>query len=137
MQEDVRVAPRGLLAVLAALTFGCGVVGCGSSGQGSRSTSQATGVDVQQNGSFGGVLVGTEPYIWAAAPQSTHIFTMNVDGTNKTVLTGDDGSRTPEWTYDGKQIVYASMNQVWIMNADGSDKKQLTSLGSGANAPSV
>ena len=82
-----------------------------------------------------GVLVGTEPYIWAQNP-ATHVFTMNADGTGKNILTDDDGNRTPTWTCDGRQIYYVSQTDIWVMNADGSDKRQVTS-GIRATAPSV
>jgi Tol biopolymer transport system component len=82
-----------------------------------------------------GVLVGTEPYIWAQNP-TTHIFTMNADGTDKTILTDDDGNRTPTWTCDGRQIYYVSQTDVWAMNADGSNQRRVTT-GVRASAPSV
>src|SRR4051794_14471807 len=54
-----------------------------------------------------GVVVGTEPYIWAQNP-ATHLFTMKADGTDKRILTDDEGNRTPAWTCDGRQIL------VWL-----------------------
>jgi Tol biopolymer transport system component len=85
-----------------------------------------------------GVLVGTEPFNYAATPR-THIFTMKPDGGDKKILTDNYGNRTPTWSCDGKQIVYGAggPTQIWIMNADGSNKKQLTSLSTGANLPSI
>lgn len=82
-----------------------------------------------------GVVVGTEPYIWAGNP-TTHIFTMNADGTNKKILTDDNANRTPTWTCDGRQIYYVSKSDIWVMDADGSSKRQVTS-GMQAFAPSV
>ena len=82
-----------------------------------------------------GVLVGTEPYVWADTP-TTHVFTMNADGSDKRILTDDDGNRTPTWSCDGRQIYYVSQADIWVMNADGSDKRQVTS-GIRASAPSV
>ena len=82
-----------------------------------------------------GVIVGTEPYIWAGNP-ATHIFTMNADGSDKKLLTNDDSNRTPTWTCDGRQIYYVSKADIWVMNADGTDKRQVTS-GMQAFAPSV
>lgn len=82
-----------------------------------------------------GVVVGTEPYVWAATPV-THVFAMNADGSDERIITGDDGSRTPAWSCDGRQIYYVSQADVWVMNADGSDKRQLTS-GLRASSPSV
>ncbi len=82
------------------------------------------------------------------------IYTMDADGKNVRRLTselGYDGG--PFWSYDGKQIVYRahhpktdkhktdytnllkqnliqpSVLEIWVMNADGSNKRQVTSNG--------
>lgn len=82
------------------------------------------------------------------------IYSMNADGSNVKRLTnelGYDGG--PFWSYDGKQIVYRAhhpqteekkaeytsllkqnlirptMLEIWVMNADGSNKRQVTSNG--------
>ena len=82
------------------------------------------------------------------------IFTMDADGKNVRQLTnelGYDGG--PFWSYDGKQIVYRAHHpktedakidyasllkqnlirptvlEIWVMNADGSNKRQVTSNG--------
>jgi Tol biopolymer transport system component len=82
------------------------------------------------------------------------IYTMKADGTNVKRLTnelGYDGG--PFWSYDGKQIVYRASHpqteqqkadyirllkqnlirpttlEIWVMNADGSNKRQVTRNG--------
>lgn len=82
------------------------------------------------------------------------IYTMNADGTKVKRLTnelGYDGG--PFWSYDGKQIVYRANHpqteqqkadylkllkqnlirpttlEIWVMNADGSNKRQVTRNG--------
>jgi Tol biopolymer transport system component len=82
------------------------------------------------------------------------IYSMNADGTNVHRLTnelGYDGG--PFWSYDGKQIVYRANHpqtekdkadylrllkqnlirpttlEIWVMNADGSNKRQVTRNG--------
>jgi len=72
---------------------------------------------------------------------SSQIFVANVDGRNKKQLThtvspirypgwAPDGNDDPQWTPDGKQIVYVSWENgrpgIFLMNADGSNQTRLT-----------
>jgi len=88
------------------------------------------------------------------------IYRMDADGRNVTRLTyelGYDGG--PFWSYDGKQIVYRAYHpqtekekadytallkqnlirptvlDIWVMNADGSNKRQVTKLNKASFAP--
>jgi len=88
------------------------------------------------------------------------IYTMDRDGKNVKRLTnelGYDGG--PFWSYDGKQIVYRAYHpqtekekadyiallkqnlirpttlEIWVMNADGSNKRQVTRLNKASFAP--
>ena len=88
------------------------------------------------------------------------IYTMDKDGKNVKRLTselGYDGG--PFWSYDGKQIVYRAYHpqtakekadyiallkdnlirptvlDIWVMNADGSNKRQVTHLNKASFAP--
>ena len=88
------------------------------------------------------------------------IYTMDADGRNIKRLTtelGYDGG--PFWSYDGKQIVYRAYHpqtekeksdyvallkqnlirpttlEIWVMNADGSNKRQITHLNKASFAP--
>jgi len=88
------------------------------------------------------------------------IYTMDADGRNVKRLTnelGYDGG--PFWSYDGKQIVYRAYHpktekekadytallkqnlirptvlDIWVMNADGSNKRQITNLNKASFAP--
>jgi TolB protein len=88
------------------------------------------------------------------------IYTMDADGKNVRRLTnelGYDGG--PFWSYDGKEIVYRAYNpktdkdksdylsllkdnlirpttlEIWVMNADGTNKRQVTSNGKANFAP--
>jgi Tol biopolymer transport system component len=75
---------------------------------------------------------------------TTVITTMRTDGSDEVSLTDDIPfeSYQPEYTPDGKQIVFASqagglVSAVWIMNADGSGKKRLTDAPLEAGGPDM
>ncbi len=72
---------------------------------------------------------------------TTNVLTMNPDGTGKANLTGSgsssvrgtaSGSYAPAYSADGERIVYENVEQgvfrpdIWVMNADGSGKTNLT-----------
>ena len=53
---------------------------------------------------------------------------MNSDGSNQTNLTigGWSIAREPAWSPDGSKILFTLNNEIYVMNADGSNKIQLT-----------
>jgi Tol biopolymer transport system component len=55
------------------------------------------------------------------------IYAMNPDGSNQTRLTFSGGAM-PSWSPDGRKIAFSqSGGEIWVMNADGSAPKELTS----------
>jgi TolB protein len=70
---------------------------------------------------------------------SEHIFTVNPDGSDPTDLTPGFEAASPAWSPDGGKIAFEvflppPMNGIWVMDADGSNKDQLTH--DGGTAPS-
>lgn len=64
------------------------------------------------------------------------IYTVAVEGGTPVQITRDASNQRPRWTPDGKRIVFISSRtgtpQVWSMNPDGGDAKQITTLSTGA-----
>lgn len=66
----------------------------------------------------------------------THIYIVNLDGSNPRQLTkGDKSHSTPRWSPDGKHIAYVTGGQIWVMESDGDDNKQITRISTGAGNP--
>ncbi len=65
-----------------------------------------------------------------------NIYVMKPDGTRLRYLTSDTNwNRNAGWSYDGTKVVWNVRNStggIWIMDANGEHKKELTALPSGA-----
>lgn len=78
---------------------------------------------------------GTKIVFSGGGPTATtdEVFVVNVNGTGLVQLTNGGGtslSDFPAWSPDGRNIAFVSdrsgVEQVWVMNANGSDQKRLT-----------
>ena len=63
-----------------------------------------------------------------------HIYSMNADGSNQTLLDGGYGDEAPAWSPDGSKILFArssssSLRDIYSMNADGSGVTLVASRG--------
>ena len=92
-------------------------------------------------------------YISSGLNGSSQIFVANFDGSNQLQLTSSvapgwwdtgfprDGNEDPQWTTDGNKIVYVShengKSEIFIINADGSNKTQLTTAEYRDDSPEV
>ena len=59
------------------------------------------------------------------------IYTMNTDGSGQVPLTTNRFDTAPEWSADGSRIVFESEGDIFIMNADGTGRTNLT------NSPTI
>ena len=55
------------------------------------------------------------------------LYLVDIDSQNAKKIT-DNGGWTPTWSPDGKQIAFYK-DQIWVIDSDGSDLRQLTSQG--------
>ncbi|MCL5958724.1 MAG: hypothetical protein M1358_05290 [Chloroflexi bacterium] len=111
------------LPFLLILSFlaGCSLPGA-SSQSGSGSASQSTPGALALSPDAFQIAVDVYP-----APEQPGLYVMNADESNRTRLR--DGAGTPDWSPDGKRIVYSSEGDskyLHIMKADGSEDRQVT-----------
>jgi Tol biopolymer transport system component len=79
---------------------------------------------------------GTKIAFWGQATDSAEIYTMNADGSNRTLLTNNSAyDAYPAWSPDGTKIVFvsdrdsndeSSVGELYVMDADGSNQTRLT-----------
>jgi TolB protein len=61
---------------------------------------------------------------------NSEIYVVNPEGSGLTNLTQDPGMDfRPVWSPDGSQIAYVGSGRLWVMNADGSGKGQISGNG--------
>jgi Tol biopolymer transport system component len=54
------------------------------------------------------------------------IYVMDGNGENQVNLTKGTYGHSPSWSPDGKRIAYMAKRGIWVMNADGSEKQNIT-----------
>ncbi len=54
------------------------------------------------------------------------IYIMDIDTKNTTRLTDNNDDIFPSWSPDGNQIAYNSQGDIWIINTDGTNKRNIT-----------
>ena len=81
-----------------------------------------------------GRVVGSEKVDGEGASQ---IFSFAPDGSDRRQLTTSGSNIIPSWSRDGKRIFFTCNNEIFVMNADGSEKRQLTFNTPGANITPV
>jgi dipeptidyl aminopeptidase/acylaminoacyl peptidase len=92
--------------------------------------------DVQISPDKTKLLYGVSYYSKEQNKGNRELYTMNVDGTNKTRLTNSVGGEyNAVWAKNGEKIVFLSAEsgsmQLWIMNADGTDKGEISEIEGG------
>lgn len=71
----------------------------------------------------------------AANRTVNRIYTIGIDGSKQKDITTGGSSSSPRWSPDGKLIAYVAGGQIWVMKPDGTDKKQITKISTGAGGP--
>ena len=68
-----------------------------------------------------------EGFVWAAHTRVL-LRRLTQPGPNPTRRANTDTGRSPTWSPDGTRIAYSN-DGIWVMNADGTDPRQLTDTG--------
>lgn len=76
------------------------------------------------------IAPATPKIVWVSARQLfgavSDLWVMRADGSGKTRLTNTvDDEHWPDWSPDGKRIVYTRDGDIWLMNFDGSSQEGL------------
>ena len=86
------------------------------------------------------VVFAMETADWKANRRISHLYRINVDGTDQVQLTfGERGETSPRWSPDGAQLAFLARrdgdehNQIYLLHAGGGEARRLTTL---ASAPS-
>jgi Tol biopolymer transport system component len=83
------------------------------------------------------VLYAVRTYDLSANKGNTDIWRMEISGANATKLVGTPAEESSARWLNQNKIMYMSDesgdSQLWMMNADGSSKKQITKLDGGIN----
>lgn len=65
------------------------------------------------------------------------IHTINLDGSRpRQITSGNSPASSPRWSPDGRKIAFVTGGQIWTMDPDGDDKRQITRISTGAGARS-
>lgn len=66
-------------------------------------------------------------YASSRGGEASHVWVMEPDGANPVNLTPDmPGSDYPAWSPDGTQIAFSFEGTIWVMGADGTNRRRLT-----------
>src|SRR5262245_18545511 len=58
---------------------------------------------------------------------SLDVYTINVDGSGRRALTSEIGwQQEPTWSPDGRRLAYTNRHDIWVMDADGSNARNVT-----------
>ena len=72
----------------------------------------------------------------AANRSRTDLYVVAAAGGEPRKLTdGPSSSTTPRWSPDGRRLAFTTGGQVWTMNPDGSDRRQVKTISTGAGDP--
>ena len=63
----------------------------------------------------------------------SQIFSFAPDGSDRKQLTSSGANYQPSWSANGKRILFSSNHEIWVMNADGGEKRKLTFNTRGGN----
>jgi Tol biopolymer transport system component len=127
-------SPNNAQIAYQAAVNGVAIYIMGINGSSQTRLSPTPGFDVRPNWSPDGTKIVFN-LVTGTSPTTSAIWTMNPDGSGRTMILADGGTYNIEARYspDGTKITFMSgrsgTQQIWVMNADGSNLTQLTTIG--------
>lgn len=69
------------------------------------------------------------------AKRASHVWTMNVDGSNAHALTSGDADSTPVLSPDGRTLAFLRDGNLWLLPLGGGEARKLTDVSTGVADP--
>jgi uncharacterized repeat protein (TIGR01451 family) len=109
---------------IAFVDFGNEIYVMNADGSGRTNVSNHPAIDISPSWSPDGTRIA-----FTSFREFPQIMVMNADGSGQTNVSnsGPVNDHTPAWSPDGTRIAFSRETDLWVMDADGSDQRALTS----------
>ncbi len=100
-------------------------------GSGRRNLTNRPGDDIRPTWAPDGSRIAFERFYLQTSPVRVEsgIFVMNADGSGLAPLPNTETDSAPDWSPDGRQIAFVQTKAIWLMSADGGNRRPLSEGG--------